>query len=118
MSRPVLVVHEEVRLRRAVRVRLEHAGMTVVEATNLEQVVTSIASEPVGAVIVVCGSRASGTSAQTLVAAARRVDPSARVFFLASHAPFLTNSLPPGVEVFSKPHGLNDLCHAVKAAIG
>jgi DNA-binding NtrC family response regulator len=117
MARAVLVVHSDERLRRVVRVRLEHQGMTVAEATDVEQLVESIASSPIGAIIVVCGSRASGTSAQTLLAAARRADPSARMFFLASHTPFPPNSLSPGVEVFTKPDGLNVLCWAVKTAI-
>jgi DNA-binding response OmpR family regulator len=118
MARPVLVVRHDDRLRAVVRVKLEREGLTVAEATDAEQALIAITTSPAGSVIVVCGSRPGATSAEVFVAAARQADPSVRIFFLTTRAPLLSGLLLSDVEVFPKPHGLNNLCRAVKAAIG
>jgi len=118
MSKSVLLVEIEPNVRKLIRLRLELAGLTVLEAPTGERGLFLFRAHRTSVVAVVASELSEPLDGVELLDGLRKMDPDIPVFF------FLSHSLPhdlvqPGVEVFMKPYGLGGLCRGVvEAAAG
>lgn len=119
MSKAALVVQDEPAVRRLIRMRLEQAGVPVVEAPSARQALAIYVerSDEIG--VVVSGTRLAGMDGDNLLQALRDAGPEVPILFFTSSPP-AADPLPPQVAVFGKPHGLGELlkevCRLILAA--
>lgn len=116
MGPAALVVHDEPALRRFLRLRLERAGVRVLDAPGTAGAVELFAAHAGQVRVVVAGRRLAGLSCADLVAGVRRFNPTVPVFLFSARP--AEESDPPGVRAFAKPHEMESLLQAVRVAVG
>ena len=117
MGSTILVIHNEPSLRKLLRLRLEKVGLAVREVNDVRQSLNEFAVVADDVAAVVSGVRMNGLSGVELLAGVRDICPDIPVFFFSSHPLSDDSTLPPGVQIFVKPHELNDLIQAVRDCI-
>jgi CheY-like chemotaxis protein len=111
----VLVVDDDIEVRRSVVDALESDGMTVIDAASGQEALRILGGDPT-ICLLLTDIMMPGITGITLAERAAEIRPDVKIILMTAYAPQdVVRATTPLIE---KPFGLDELCHTIRFACG